>query len=102
MGRLFWLAQETQEPPVVTEMQVVATACPECSYLEGGTCHWCENGDDHPGCDGCVDRKHPSPPWYKRSEYIVPILVSVVTGVATAWTVAWVMKEKGSGGAQAS
>ena len=56
--------------------------CPECSYPEGGSCKWCpDNALDIPGCEGCVGHKRPAPPWYRRSDIIVPMAIAVVTTV---------------------
>lgn len=81
-------------PPPLPQEQIVPTACPECSYLEGGTCHWCENNDPRPGCEGCVDHKRPPPPWYKRSELVVPMAVAVTTAVVSAVAIHYVSRGK--------
>ncbi len=65
-------------------MQHAPAICPECSYLEGGTCHWCPDGSDIPGCQDCVERKRPAPPWYKRSEVMAPMAIAIATTVTAA------------------
>ncbi len=57
--------------------------CPACSYLWEGSCKVCADGDQHPGCEGCVGGKLPSPPWYK-SELIVAVSSAVVVSLAVA------------------
>lgn len=66
--------------------------CPPCSYFEDGRCHWCPGTDDpdypldYPECDGCKGREKPKPPWYRRSEVMVPLVTAIA--VSTVATVA--------------
>ena len=85
------LGQVAQQAPILSD--VVASACPDCSYLMEGQCHWCENGDTRPGCTGCVDRKRPGPAWYQDTTVLVPLLVGVGTTVLGTIASYFVLRE---------
>lgn len=57
--------------------------CPQCSYLWEGSCKVCEEGDQHPGCQGCIDGKPEPYPWYK-SELVIAITTAVIVSLAVA------------------
>lgn len=83
------------EPDAAPPPPFVLVQCPECSYYdhERGGCVLCENGDElRAECLHCVDGKPDPGPWYKRSEIVVPIAVSVVTTVLGAVATYYVMK----------
>lgn len=73
------LAAASTLPPIEEGGAIV---CPECSYLSSGSCVWCPDGADVPGCEGCVAHHRPAPPWFRRSEVLVPMAVAVATTVA--------------------
>lgn len=70
------------------EVRPVFTTCPHCSILIEGTCHVCQEGDEHPSCAYCVDGEYrpPSPPWYK-SDLFVAVAAAVVVTVASTLVV---------------
>lgn len=70
-------------PRALGQTRAVITTCPHCSYLVGGTCVICEDGDPHPGCEGCVNGRLRPPPWWEN-ELFVAISTAVVVSVATA------------------
>lgn len=66
------------------------TVCPQCAYFQDGQCEWCpaehDPGypSDRPECQGCIGQERPTPPWYKRSEVMVPLITTIaVTTIAT-------------------
>ena len=68
---------------VETRMAVVT--CPSCTYLQDGNCVVCQNGEDHPSCDGCRDGEVI---WYRR-----PLFVSVVTAVVVSLAAGVIVKK---------
>ena len=72
------------EPPAEKEETVPAiSTCPVCSYFQAGDCLVCEDGDTHPGCDGCKGGRLR---WYRS-----PLVVAVVTGVAVSIVAAFTL-----------
>jgi hypothetical protein len=67
----------------------VFTTCPHCSILFEGSCHPCQEGDEHPSCEYCVGGKYypPPDPWYK-SQIFLAVVTSVVVAVSSALVVA--------------
>jgi hypothetical protein len=66
------------------------TVCPPCAFFGDGRCTWCPGEQDpgypsdRPECAGCLGTQRPQPPWYRRSEIMVPLLTTIaVTTVAT-------------------
>ena len=60
----------------LVESRMAIVTCPECSYLKGGDCVVCIDGEEHPACEGCSDGRTV---WYRR-----PLFVSVVTAVVVS------------------
>lgn len=66
------------------------TVCPPCAYFMDGRCEWCPGEydpgypSDRPECHGCLGQHRPVPPWYQRSEIMVPLMTTIaVTTIAT-------------------
>lgn len=55
--------------------------CPECSYLKEGSCIWCPDDADMPGCAGCVKHQRAQASWLERSGVLTTMGVAVVTTV---------------------
>ena len=82
---LWGLGEEPVGPTAeeIAEAPMAPTVCPDCAFLDAGTCKWCpDNSLDIPGCEGCVSHKRAPPPWYKRSDVLVPMAIAVATTVA--------------------
>jgi len=62
--------------------------CPRCSYPKDGQCTWCPEdpaaSQEIPECHQCHGRTPDRDPWFRRSDIVVPALISAaVTVVAT-------------------
>lgn len=80
--------------PSERAVDFVPQICPDCAYLDQGTCHWCpDNAVDIPGCEGCVGHQRPETPWYARSDIVVPAMISVGTTVAATIVTALLMRQ---------
>jgi len=67
--------------------------CPHCSYLSNGGCTVCEDGDTHPGCEGCQEGRLPPLPWY-RGELFLTIATSLVVSIASGIVVQRIMHQR--------
>lgn len=68
------------ETPVIVE-EGAPSICPDCSYLKEGSCVWCPDDGQMPGCEGCVNHKRARESWYRRSEVLIPMALAVATTV---------------------
>lgn len=61
-------------------------ACPPCAYFTGSYCAWCPNegAENIPDCTGCKDRQHAPTPWYKSSEFLIPLVSTVAATLVSA------------------
>jgi len=66
-----------------TSARPVVQTCPHCSYLWDSKCVICEDGDPHPGCEGCVDGLPEPVPWYK-SDFFASIVAATVVAVVSS------------------
>lgn len=69
-------------------MGALGALCPDCSYPHEGKCTWCPEdpaaAQNIPECHRCKGKHRDPLPWHKRSEIVVPALLSAaVTVVAT-------------------
>lgn len=77
----------------VEEQVIVPTACPECAYLDQGSCRWCpDHAADIPGCEDCEKHKKPPQPWYARSEVLIPMVTAVTTAVVSSIAIAYALR----------
>jgi hypothetical protein len=70
----------------------LAGACGPCQLASGGDCVPCPNDADVPECAGCVDGAAPSSFW--EHPLFAPVVIGVVTTVATAVVVAALSRAK--------
>lgn len=64
--------------------------CPECAFLREGSCEWCPDQtspdfpSDRPECLSCIGTFKQRPPWFRRTEIMVPLITTIaVTTLAT-------------------
>ena len=83
------------EAPVT---QPAITSCPPCSYLVSGSCLVCANGDQHPGCQDCVNGRYAPPPtpWYK-TPFFFSVMVIVTASMLSTIVAARINKVLGNG-----
>jgi len=67
------------------ETRVAIVSCPDCTYLQDGSCVVCQDPDAHPSCDGCRDGKVV---WYRR-----PLVLSIGTAVVVSVLAGIVVKQ---------
>lgn len=70
--------------------------CPQCSYPHEGRCTWCPEDPNAsreiPECHRCIGRHAETEPWFKRSDIVVPALISAAITVISTVTATMLLR----------